>query len=122
MTSRCLFFLAGIFFSAPSLSWDDDAPRLRMDPFARPDLAVKPSTGKAKLDGAAVSKWNPVLLSTLRADESSMVNVAGRILMLGEEIDGYELIEVKERSAVFEKAGKRYILEMDARANDDANS
>lgn len=122
MTSRLLFFLAGIFFSAPSLSWDDDAPRLRMDPFARPDLAVKPATGKAKLDRDSGSNWNPVLLSTLRADDSSMVNVAGSILMLGEELDGYKLIDVRERSAVFEKAGNRYILKMDARANDDANS
>lgn len=121
MTGRYLVLVLGFLFSASARSGVVDTPKLRNDPFARPDLSAKPSTANAKNIKESGSAWNPVLLSTLRADDSSMVNVDGRILMLGENIDGYTLIGVKERSAIFENAGNRYTLEIDARANDEAN-
>lgn len=119
MTSRYFLLVVCFLFSASARSWDVDAPKLRSDPFARPALLAAPAIGNSKTVKESGSNWNPVLLSTLRSSKSAMVNVAGRLLTVGENIDGYTLIEVRERSAVFEKSGTRYTLEMDTRAGDE---
>ena len=48
-----------------------------------------------------VSPWGP------------MVNVDGVILEIGEEIDGFRLVEVREYEAVFVRDGARRTLIMD---------
>lgn len=54
----------------------------------------------------------PVLTGDLRAlmvgGKQPLVNLGGTILGIGESVDGFRLIEVRERSAVFEREGKRY--------------
>jgi|GEM_PF-1180441 len=64
--------------------------------------------------------WAPPLKATVVAGKGSLVNVDGEILGLGESHGGYRLVEVHERTAVFERGGKRYVLSLDTRASDAA--
>ena len=56
---------------------------------------------------------NSRLTATLRAGKNSMVIVDGKTIKLGETVDGFHLIDVKEHSAVFSKNGQPLILELD---------
>ncbi len=53
------------------------------------------------------------LFATLRAGKNSMVNVQGRIVQLGEEIEGYKLVEVNDYSAVFANSKQQVHLSLD---------
>jgi len=81
--------------------------RVRHDPFQRP---VIPQTSVAGPEGSkppAQEAWAPKLTATLRAGRNSMANVNGKIIKLGETINGYRLVKVDERSAVFVKNKQR---------------
>ena len=56
---------------------------------------------------------NSRLTATLRAGRNSMVIVDGKTIKLGETVDGFHLIDVKEHSAVFSKNSQPLILEID---------
>lgn len=53
------------------------------------------------------------LFTTLRAGKNSMANISGRILKIGQIIDGYELIAVHERSVELLKNQQRTRLSLD---------
>jgi hypothetical protein len=53
------------------------------------------------------------LTATLRAGRNSMVIVDGKTIKLGDIIDGYQLVDVKELSAVFTKNSQLHTLEID---------
>jgi hypothetical protein len=87
--------------------------RVRHDPFQRP---VIPQTSIAETQAskpAAQQAWAPKLTATLRAGQNSMANVNGKIVKLGETINGYRMIEVDERSVVFAKNKQRTHLTID---------
>ena len=44
------------------------------------------------------------------AGQASMANVDGVLVTLGEQLDGFTLVEVRERSAVFERDTVRRVL------------
>lgn len=87
-------------------------PRLRFDPFARPDLGTAKSASYAGT--RAASEWSPVLTATLLAGPGSLANLGGVVLELGQETRGYRLVEVREFEAVFEHAGERVVLPVTA--------
>ena len=89
------------------------AGELRHDVFARPALApVAPAPpGPARSDeGPTALKpaWNPTVRALIAAGRDSLANVDGTILRIGWEIDGYRLVEVREREVVFVKGRQRY--------------
>lgn len=90
------------------------ANRVQHDPFQRlaiPQASVaEPEVSKSSAQQQA---WAPKLTATLRAGRNSMANVNGKIIKLGETINGYRLIEVTERSAVFVKNKQRTHLTID---------
>lgn len=88
-------------------------PRLRFDPFARPDL----SAAAADDPTAAVraGEWAPVLNATLVAGERSLANLGGVLLAIGEETHGYRLVEVRAWEAVFDHGGEHRVLPVTAR-------
>ena len=87
---------------------------LRFDPFLVPDLSPppKPPPAVQTFAPAAPAVWNPTLRAVMVAGRSSAVNVGGEMVRLGEELDGYRLVEVTERRAVFERQGTLYELVM----------
>lgn len=53
------------------------------------------------------------LLATMVAKEWSMANVNGTMLMPGETINGYRLLQVLEDEAIFMKNGQRTVVTID---------
>lgn len=99
---------AATLAAGPLAAADDDAPRLRFDPFARPEPGA---AGGGYRDGARPAvAWAPVLTATLVAGPESLANLGGVVLALGQETGGYRLVEVREFEAVFEHAGEPVVL------------
>lgn len=90
-------------------------PVLKHDPFAEPVLRNMTQSSPEAANSKPVERgpWIPELTSTLRAGKNSMVIVNEKVVKLGEKIEGYKLIEVKERSAVFVKNGRKTRLSLD---------
>lgn len=86
------------------------AIRVLRDPFQKPNILQKTieETGAAK--APKPQPWTPQLKATLRAGRNSMADVNGKIIKLGETINGHQLIGVGERSAVLVKNKQRIEL------------
>jgi hypothetical protein len=86
-----------------------DTPALANNPFLRPRLAEQ---------APPASPASPPLelRAILSAGDASRVDVGGRIVGVGEEIDGYRLVSVTEACAVFEHAGQALRLALPPRA------
>jgi hypothetical protein len=83
----------------------DGPPELSRNPFSRPSSEVirsvqsvfEPDNGNSEtLD----------LQATMIGSRNRLANVAGRILKPGDEIEGYRLVAVHERYAVFRRDSK----------------
>ncbi len=104
-----LLWLPGVALASTA---DGDRPRLRFDPFVRPDLSAAAVTDPT---AAREGQWSPVLNATLVAGERSLANLGGVVLGIGEETHGYTLVEVRAWEAVFEHGGERTVLPVKAR-------
>ncbi len=105
-------------FSVSAYSQDEKiVNKPRFDPFKKPDQLVKTSTQSEKSEKSEKSEnlfqTKLQLFATLRAGKNSMVNIQGRIVQLGEEIEGYKLVEVNDDSAVFANSEQRVLLSLD---------
>lgn len=106
-----LFVLLAAWFVVCAMAANAD-PGLRHDPFVRP--SIEPTPPAAAVPGTtAASEWKPQLRAVMLARSSSMVNVDGTIVRVGGQIDGFRLIRVEERKAVFMKDGVRVELTTD---------
>ncbi len=91
---------------------------LTHDPFKRPDLLVKPPATNALPSAdrnaaeVSVAPLEGDLRATIQAGSYSMVNVGGEILMLGDTLEGYRLVQVGEIEAIFEKNGIKRTLSL----------
>ena len=92
-------------------------PTLKHDPFVRPSL------GGFRADGAPAARARPPLPpedpkrilnlnAVMVAGPASMANVNGVMVRVGESLHGYRLLEVHDRSAVFEKNNMRITVDM----------
>lgn len=82
---------------------------IRHNPFRR--LADSPLA----TDGTAApvaAEWKPTLRGVLRAGPNSLADVDGQMVAIGEKLDGHRLLSVSDYQAVFEKEGRRVILDM----------
>lgn len=73
---------------------------LSRDPF-KPPADVVDSAGDTNRPSAMSIGANPEIKSILFAGADSLVNLNGRIIAVGQEVEGYELLEVAERYAIF---------------------
>ena len=87
-----------------------DAPALTKDPFVRPQLI------ELAQPVAAIAPPPLELRAVLSAGDTSLANVGGRILRVGEEIDGYRLVAVSEGGARFARDGRSIEVPLQARA------
>jgi len=96
---------------------------LNHNPFNRPDvLRVKPQARQQSTAPApAQQKIDFELTATLVSESTPMVVVDGKLLGIGDTIEGFELIAVTEGSAVFTRQGKKYSLTV-AEDNDEPRS
>ncbi|WP_417616044.1 hypothetical protein [Oceanisphaera sp.] len=83
------------------------------DPFVRPqtELSTRPTpTPIASAPGFT-------LRALLVAGDSSLANIDGTILALGDEFDGYRLISVTQEETLFEKGSNRYRISLKERTS-----
>ena len=104
---------------AAETSSESMAPELHRDPFESPsdrfreaearrlaeDAEISPSEGTAK--PRANFLWQPEIRGIIRSEDIAIVNIGGTMIGLGEEIEGYTLVRVKEKTVVFEKNGQK---------------
>jgi hypothetical protein len=93
--------------------------RLQHDPFQKPAIPEKKSTEPAAGNSVPVEGKTPKLIATLLAGNHSMANVNGKIIKLGETVNGYTLVRVEARRALFEKNKKRAYLSIDDHTNEE---
>ena len=89
----------------------DEVRKLRNDPF---DRHRAPRPGLRPQQAASTPPvWRPELRAVLVAGDRSMADVGGIIVKLGGEVDGFRLLEVRDRKAVFVKNGTKLTLSID---------
>ena len=115
MASRARFLLWMCAFAAAApAAVGSHAASLQHDIFARPPLeALKPEGAqpvKTVTPALPPPEWKPELRAIITGGGTAMVNVEGRIVQMGQEIDGYRLVEVHQRRATFVKDKVRYTL------------
>jgi hypothetical protein len=113
---RTVLYLSAGLLCLPGLA-EAQADGLKHDPFARPVLAPRPASvssvpGNSVMAPVAEPAWKPELRAVMVAGPKSIVNVAGALVRIGEQINGYRLVEVHEETAVFVKNTKRVTLSL----------
>ncbi len=91
----------------------EDSETILHDPFQVPTFMQPLVESKTIDEKPNQSPWKPSLLMTLRAGKNSMANIAGKLVRIGEKVNGYKLIEVYERVVVLENQGKTTRLTLD---------
>ena len=87
---------------------------LQFDPFSRlPELLPTPPSEAEPAEETL--QWSPQLMATVVAGSRSMANVSGRLIRLGQKLEGFTLVEVDKRSATFEKDGEQHVLKIKER-------
>ncbi len=115
----CLVGLIGLYAPGPAAARPGTGgeppspPALRHNPFARTTLPEGSARARPQTSVAAPRDWSPNLRATVLAGPRSMVNVDGEMVLVGEEIDGFRLVEVRERVAVFERDGDQRVLTLE---------
>ncbi len=85
---------------------------VKHDPFEKPVLR-KQHTSNTKKASSHAKPLLAKLSSTLRAGKNSMAIVDGQVIKLNEDVDGFKLIRVDERSVVFLKGNQQTQLTLD---------
>ena len=92
-------------------SGERQPPGLDHNPFSRPAIlaapAQQPGTQQPDIGKPLEDRE---LSATLVSEGMPLVIIDGELLELGESIDGYRLVGVRQGKAVFEKAGKKHIV------------
>lgn len=108
-----LFIIIGLLVFSAAIQAANVAPKLHLDPFEKPDSLL---LQHRQLETAVLPQpvsWQPELRATMRFAQGGMVNIGGDIIAIGEEINGFRLLEVQERSAIFSKDGKKFPVSLD---------
>jgi hypothetical protein len=85
---------------------------LHRNPFAHPlpesSQPVPDTAGSAPASSAPLE-----LRGTMLAGRDSLANIGGRIVGIGQEVDGYRIVSIHERRIVVEKNGDQRTLSLD---------
>jgi len=96
----------------------EHASQIQRDPFQKParlqPKIIQPATeANAKSQVAEFNLAGLALTAILQNGHNSMVILAGKTLKLGDVFEGYRLVEIQERAAVFSKDQKNLLLKID---------
>ena len=101
-------------YDLPTVPPGQENLKLHVDPFKQPQISqYSASSDGSQISGNSRKGWSVELRGTMQSARLPMVNLDGEVIALGEQVDGFRLVEVGERSAVFIKGSKRYVLSMD---------
>ena len=80
----------------------DSVEILRINPFVRPDNVTVTANTAVVADSESME-----LRGVMLAGEHSLANIGGKIVGIGQDINGYRLITVNERTVVLDRDGTR---------------
>ena len=122
MGKRCfllsLFPLLVVFTSG--VMADETAYMLQSNPFAQP-FVEKPEQRGSVQEPEPSALEGLQLRAIMTAGSESLANVGGKIVGIGEEIEGYRLVTVDHEQAVFSKHGKLITLTLKQEAENANN-
>ena len=97
----CILLLVVSLLQAVAQAADEAGP-LRINPFVQPEVV-------ADVAGTVVSgeEDSMVLRGIMLAGEQSLANIGGKIVGIGQEINGYRVIAVNESNVVLDRDGTR---------------
>jgi len=108
---RCVLLILILWVSTAAASPGTTSSSLQHNPFRKPQTVThqRPPLAAPK---PAEQEQPPQLelRATLVSRMRPLVNVGGTIVIVGEEIEGFRLLEVGEGEAVFGKGKKKYTL------------
>lgn len=107
MPRRVRHMMAGLLLVAAGTCAADDTATLRVNPFLRPDAGNGAAAAAAATDTGAME-----LRGIMMAGALSLANIGGRIIGVGEQINGYRLVAVNTDGVVLEREGVREVLEV----------
>jgi len=117
LTSACTFLLVSLAVAAVSTpSGAENAITLQHNPFNKPQILAAPPPQKVGRKNESRTKESraadvlPILRAILISASVPMVIADDEMLSPGEDINGYRLLSVDKRGAVFEKLGKQYTI------------
>jgi hypothetical protein len=84
---------------------------LQTNPFSNPYISeIETTNDHVKAASPAITLE---LRGTMVAGTNSQANIGGTILAIGEDIEGYKLVSVKQRHVVLDKNGAQKTLSLD---------
>jgi hypothetical protein len=93
------------------------AYKVMRDPFVVPKFVLAatapPSSAPKEKPEAEILFGSMTLRAAVKAGKNSLVNVDGKIIALGEKLEGYKLVSVGNGEAAFEKDGRHQTLKME---------
>lgn len=114
----CLFPL--LLVCTSGVVADETAYVLQSNPFARPFVEKLEQRGSVQApEPSALAGLQ--LRAVMTAGPESLANVDGKIVGIGEEIEGYTLVSVENEKAVFSKHGKLITLTLKQEAENANN-
>ena len=84
--------------------------RLQHDPFDWG--ALQKIEQERTAQAPAIAQAPPQLRAVMRTDTGGRADLDGAILGIGDSAAGYRLLEVRDHSAVFAKAGRKLVIEV----------
>ncbi len=104
--------LAGILASVMTVCGAEEARIvLQTNPFEQPAVQQKQSNEVQNNRHPAASALQ--LRATMVAGADSLANISGMIIGIGQEVDGYQLVSVRERNVILSKNGTTKTLSVD---------
>jgi hypothetical protein len=114
MGARQLFSICLIALLLPaSLYAESELIELKNNPFSKPDIKIQKTLPVVKI-GVSVPEKEPniSLEATMVSVNGSMVIVNGTLIAIGEKVEDFKLIEVREGEAIFRKGRKTRVYQV----------
>lgn len=109
-----VFLLPGLLAGSPA-----GAYKLQRDPFKLPNEFTERRDERGVT--VTVAGERPKIIGILMAGEESLVNLGGKVIAVGEEASGYELLEIGEERAVFRHGDEIVTLSLYPDQDDETN-
>ena len=98
----CILLLVVSLLQAVAQAADGVAGPLRINPFVQPEVVADEA-----ITAVSGEEDFMVLRGIMLAGEQSLANIGGKILGIGQEINGYRVIAVNESNVVLDRDGTR---------------
>lgn len=98
-------------------SFAQEALELHVNPFKRPGLNAAPTGGEPSPAAEKVSAVPPLVLEgTVLASRAPLARINGKILEVGDSIEGYRLASIGSGQVTLNKAGEIMVLKLEQKS------